>query len=155
RALKEVAGVSAGPVSTGQVGFRLGPRINAAGRLHDASLGLQLLCAETLEAARPLAHSLDAANLERQRIEQDILAPALRQVEQHSQTKALVLHSDLWHPGVIGTVASRVVERFHRPTVLVAVQARIGQGPPRNAARVHPLRTPPDSPRPLSEPPRP
>jgi len=137
RALKEVAGIFPGPVSTGQVGFRLGPRINAAGRLHDASLGLQLLCAETIEAARPLAHSLDAANLERQRIEQDILAQALRQVEQHSQTKALVLHSELWHPGVIGIVASRVVERFHRPTILVAVKQGIGRGSARSIDGFH------------------
>ncbi|HEX4803699.1 MAG TPA: single-stranded-DNA-specific exonuclease RecJ [Myxococcaceae bacterium] len=137
RALKEVAGIFPGPMSTGQVGFRLGPRINAAGRLHDASLGLQLLCAETIEAARPLAHSLDAANLERQRIEQDILAQALRQVEQHSQTKALVLHSELWHPGVIGIVASRVVERFHRPTVLVAVKEGIGRGSARSIDGFH------------------
>jgi single-stranded-DNA-specific exonuclease len=137
RALKEVAGISAGPVSTGQVGFRLGPRINAAGRLHDASLGLQLLCAESLEAARPLAQSLDAANVERQRIEQEILAQALRQVEQHNQTKALVLHSELWHPGVIGIVASRVVERFHRPTVLVAVKEGIGRGSARSIDGFH------------------
>jgi len=137
RVLKEVAGIFPGPVSTGQVGFRLGPRINAAGRLHDASLGLQLLCAETIEAARPLAHSLDAANLERQRIEQDILAQALRQVEQHNQTTALVLHSELWHPGVIGIVASRVVERFHRPTVLVAVKEGIGRGSARSIDGFH------------------
>jgi len=137
RALKEVAGVFSGPVTTGQVGFRLGPRINAAGRLHDASLGLQLLCAETLEAARPVAQSLDAANLERQRIEQDILAQALHQVEQHSKTKALVLHSELWHPGVIGIVASRVVERFHRPTVLVAVKEGIGRGSARSIDGFH------------------
>ena len=137
RALKEVAGVPAGPVTAGQVGFRLGPRINAAGRLDDASLGLQLLCAETLEAARPLAHSLDAANVERQAIEREILSQALRQVEQSRQTKALVLHSELWHPGVIGIVASRVVERFHRPTVLVAVKDGVGRGSARSIEGFH------------------
>ncbi len=136
RALKEVAGVSAGPVSSGQVGFRLGPRINAAGRLHDASLGLQLLCAESIESARPLAQSLDAANVERQAIEQEILAQALRQVEGR-QTKALVLCSELWHPGVIGIVASRVVERFHRPTVLIAVKEGIGRGSARSIDGFH------------------
>jgi single-stranded-DNA-specific exonuclease len=138
RALKEVAGVPAlGSVSSGQVGFRLGPRINAAGRLHDASLGLQLLCAESIDAARPLAQALDAANIERQGIEQQILAEALRQAEERCQARALVLHSETWHPGVIGIVASRVVERFHRPTVLVAVKEGIGRGSARSIDGFH------------------
>lgn len=137
RALKEVAGVPTfGPVSSGQVGFRLGPRINAAGRLHDASLGLQLLCSESIEAARPLAQALDAANVERQGIEQQILAEALAQAKDW-QSKGLVLHSEAWHPGVIGIVASRVVERFHRPTVLVAVKDGIGRGSARSIDGFH------------------
>src|SRR5262249_43597417 len=70
RALKEVAGLGARePVTAGQVGFRLGPRINAAGRLDDASVGLRLLCAQTWDEALPLARTLDAANVERQRLE--------------------------------------------------------------------------------------
>jgi single-stranded-DNA-specific exonuclease len=138
RALKEVCGVPAlGPVSSGQVGFRLAPRINAAGRLHDASLGLQLLCAPDLESARPLAQALDAANLERQAIERQILAEALQQAEQGSTAKALVLHSRTWHPGVIGIVASRVVERFHRPTVMIALEDAMGRGSARSIAGFH------------------
>ena len=138
RALKEVAGVPAvGAVSSGQVGFRLGPRINAAGRLHDASLGLQLLCAETIEAARPLAQQLDAANVERQGIEHQILGEALRQAEQGRHAKGLVLHSEVWHPGVIGIVASRVVERFHRPTILIAMKDGVGRGSARSIEGFH------------------
>ncbi len=138
RALKEVSGIPAsGPISSGQVGFRLGPRINAAGRLHDASLGLQLLCAESIEAARPLAQALDTANLERRGIEQQILVEALHQASQGVNRKALVLHSDTWHPGVIGIVASRVVERFHRPTVMVAVKEGIGRGSARSIDGFH------------------
>jgi single-stranded-DNA-specific exonuclease len=129
QALKEISGLAAqSPVTAGQVGFRLGPRINAAGRLHDASLGLRLLCAETLEEARPLAAALDAANLERRGIEQEILVEALRQAEALAPAKGLVLHSPSWHPGVIGIVASRVVERFHRPTVMVALKDGVGRG---------------------------
>lgn len=138
RALKEVAGLSADQeVTAGQVGFRLAPRINAAGRLDDASVGLRLLSAPTLEGARPLAATLDTANAERQAIEQDILSAALLQAEARRGAKGLVLHSDGWHPGVIGIVASRVVERFHRPTVMVAVRDGVGRGSARSIEAFH------------------
>lgn len=138
RALKEISGLPAfAPVNAGQVGFRLGPRINAAGRLHDASLGLRLLCAETVEEARPLAEALDAANLERRSIEQEILAGALRQAAGLAPAKGLVLHSESWHPGVIGIVASRVVERFHRPTVMIALKDGLGRGSGRSIEGFH------------------
>ncbi|MBF5045523.1 single-stranded-DNA-specific exonuclease RecJ [Aggregicoccus sp. 17bor-14] len=142
RALKEVAGLEpSAAVSAGQVGFRLGPRINAAGRLQDASLGLQLLCAETLERARPLAQVLDQANAERQGIESQILGAALAQAEeriaQEGGARGLVLFADGWHPGVIGIVASRVVERFHRPTVMVGVKDGVGKGSARSIEAFH------------------
>ncbi len=126
------------PVTAGQVGFRLGPRINAAGRLDDASLGLQLLCSETLDAARPLAQVLDQANAERQGIESSILAEALAQAEERAeQARGLVLYAEGWHPGVVGIVASRVVERFHRPTVMVGVQDGVGKGSARSIEGFH------------------
>ncbi|OJT20237.1 single-stranded-DNA-specific exonuclease RecJ [Archangium sp. Cb G35] len=139
RALKEVAGLDAdSPVTAGQVGFRLGPRINAAGRLHDASLGLQLLCSETLEAARSLAQVLDRANAERQGIESSILTEALAQAEERAEhARGFVLYSEGWHPGVIGIVASRVVERFHRPTVMVGVKDGVGKGSARSIEGFH------------------
>jgi len=129
RALKEVAGVPpTAPVSAAQVGFRLGPRINAAGRLDDASVGFRLLCSADMASARPLAKALEAANQERRGIEQEIFTAAIQQAEQRGRVRGLVLHSDQWHPGVIGIVASRVVERFHRPTVMVAVKGGTGRG---------------------------
>jgi single-stranded-DNA-specific exonuclease len=138
RALKEVAGLGPeGEVTTGQVGFRLAPRINAAGRMDDAAVGLRLLCAETLEEARPLAEILDRANAERQGVEQQILQEALVQAESKRGARGLVLHSEGWHPGVIGIVASRVVERFHRPTVLVAVKDGVGRGSARSIEGFH------------------
>ena len=138
RALKEVAGLGAdAPVSSGQVGFRLGPRINAAGRMDDASVGLKLLCSESLEEARALAEQLDRANAERQSVEQGILDDALAQAELQKKARGLVLHSDGWHPGVIGIVASRVVERFHRPTILVAVRDGMGRGSARSIEGFH------------------
>lgn len=138
RALKEVAGLSpTARVTSGHIGFRLGPRINAAGRLEDASVALKLLCATSLEEARPYAAQLDRANAERQSIEAEILEAALRQAEGRPGARGLVLHSDAWHPGVIGIVASRVVERFHRPTVMVAVRDGMGRGSARSIESFH------------------
>jgi single-stranded-DNA-specific exonuclease len=138
RALKEVAGMGAEEsVSAGQVGFRLGPRINAAGRLHDASLGLQLLRSGSLEEARPFAQALDEANAERQKVEQKIQTEAMAQAEALGDRRGLVLSSESWHPGVIGIVASRVVEKFHRPTVLVAVKDGVGKGSGRSIEGFH------------------
>jgi single-stranded-DNA-specific exonuclease len=136
--LKEAAGLAAfGEVTAGQVGFRLGPRINAAGRLDDASMGLQLLKATDLEKARSLASMLDEANRDRQTIEGRILEEALAQAETLSNDRGLVLYSDSWHPGVIGIVASRVVEKFHRPTIVVGVHDGLGRGSGRSIEAFH------------------
>jgi single-stranded-DNA-specific exonuclease len=138
RALKEAAGVEPdAPVTAGQVGYRLGPRINAAGRLHDASLGLQLLTSDSLEEARRLAKVLDSANAERQGIESTILTEALKQAETRKDSRGFVLYSEGWHPGVIGIVASRVVERYHRPTVIVGVTDGVGKGSARSIEAFH------------------
>lgn len=138
RALKEVSGLSAhSPVTSGLVGFRLGPRINAAGRLDDASIGLRLLCSETFEEAVPLAQLLDAANAERQAIEQRMLNDAFAQAATRPEVRGLVLASEGWHPGVVGIVASRVVEKFHRPAVLVAMDGERGRGSARSIERFH------------------
>ncbi len=139
KALKYVSGLAGSDVTSGDVGFRLGPRINAAGRLDDAALGLKCLTAATYEAALPLAKSLDAANAERQAIEKQILEQALEQAEARIAygAKGLVLHAEGWHPGVVGIVASRVVERFHRPTVMVGVWEGLGRGSARSIERFH------------------
>ena len=139
RALKEVSGLPAqAPVGAGTVGFRLAPRINAAGRLDDASVGLRLLCSEDLAEARGLAQALDAANRERREIEQQILDQALQQAQSRMPgAKGLVLTSERWHPGVIGIVAARVVERFHRPTVMIALKHPVGRGSARSIEGFH------------------
>src|SRR5208283_4786372 len=124
-------------VTAGLVGFRLGPRINAAGRLDDASLGLRLLRSSTLEEARPLAQALDVANQERQLIEGRILLTALEQAQGFPEARGLVLWGEDWHAGVVGIVAARVVERLHRPTVVVAVDAGQGKGSARSIERFH------------------
>ena len=138
RALKEVAGMASGArVRTGQVGFLLGPRINAAGRLDDASRGLQLLRARSLEEARPLAAELDTANQERRKIEQLMVNEALAQAEGRPGVRGFVLWGDTWHPGVVGIVAARVVDRFHRPAVVIGVQGGVGKGSARSIEGFH------------------
>ncbi|HET6983482.1 MAG TPA: single-stranded-DNA-specific exonuclease RecJ [Myxococcaceae bacterium] len=138
RALKEVAGLETeGSVSAGQVGFRLGPRINAAGRLDDASVGLQLLRTRNLAEARDLAARLDQANTERQSIERRMLEEAVAQAEERQGARGLVLWAEGWHPGVVGIVAARVVERFHKPTLVIGVQSGVGKGSARSIEGFH------------------
>lgn len=123
-ALKAVSGVSA--VSTGAVGFRLAPRLNASGRLADATRAVELLVTTDAARAEQLAAELDQENRARQTIEQEILADAIHQLERDADfahRRSIVLASADWHPGVIGIVASRLVERYYRPTVLLAIDS--------------------------------
>lgn len=139
RALKDVAEVGGMEITAGTVGFRLGPRINAAGRLDDASVGLQCLLAKDYETALPLARALDSANAERQQIERNMLNGAIEQAGAAVArgVRGLVLSSPDWHPGVVGIVASRIVERFHRPTILIGVHDGMGKGSARSIEGFH------------------
>lgn len=138
QALKEVAGV-AGEVSCGQVGFRLAPRLNAAGRLEDAALGLELLLSADPARAQAMARELDDANAERQSLERATLEEARVMLASGAcrGRKSIVLASDRWHPGVIGIVASRIVELFHRPVILFALEDGTGRGSGRSISRFH------------------
>lgn len=139
RALKEVSGVS-GQVSCGAVGFRLAPRLNACGRLDDAALGVELLLETDEERAKAIAAELDAGNTERQELEREILRQALEQVKGNPALrgrKSIVLASEGWHPGVIGIVASRLVEMYHRPTILIALENGNGKGSGRSIPSFH------------------
>lgn len=118
-ALMEVAGVKADGVNAGAVGFRLAPRLNAAGRLEDASLAMELLGCADRDTALPMALRLNELNQERQAIEAGILAAAAEMVPD-PPPPALVLSSPAWHEGVVGIVASRVAERFNRPAILLS-----------------------------------
>lgn len=125
-ALLEVAGVDADePVRAYHLGFQLGPRINAAGRLDEASLAVRLLLETDRHAAKAMAEELHAINKRRQELERDVFDDSLEQVAEHidlSKPGGLVLWSADWHPGVIGIVASRVMRHFHRPALLLAVR---------------------------------
>ncbi|GFO69181.1 single-stranded-DNA-specific exonuclease RecJ [Geomonas limicola] len=137
-ALKDVAGVT-GEVGCGAVGFRLAPRINAAGRLEDAALGLELLLTSDPDRARQIARELDDANAERQALERATLEEARAMLEEGAcrGRKSIVLGSQLWHPGVIGIVASRIVELFHRPVILFAFEDGNGRGSGRSISKFH------------------
>ena len=138
RELKRVAAV-VDPVGSGDVGFRLAPRLNAAGRLDDAKRGVELLLTSDRDEASVIAAELDAANRERQEIEKEILSEALAmaQSQEMAGRKSIVMASDNWHPGVIGIVASRVVEAFHRPVILIALQDGVGKGSGRSIPALH------------------
>ncbi|HUJ91715.1 MAG TPA: DHHA1 domain-containing protein, partial [Gaiellaceae bacterium] len=124
QALMRAAGVDPAAVDAGAVGFRLGPRINAAGRLGHPRAALELLLTDDAEEARRLADSLEELNRERQAVEGRILREAIAQVEEWPEERrdqrAYVVAGEDWHEGVIGIVASRLVERYHRPVVLIA-----------------------------------
>jgi single-stranded-DNA-specific exonuclease len=124
RALMKSAGVDPAAVDAGKVGFRLAPRINAAGRLGDPRAALELLLTEDADEARRLADRLEELNGDRQAVEDKIVRAAIAQVEEWPEAKrrrsAYVVWGEDWHEGVIGIVASRLVERYHRPVVLIA-----------------------------------
>ena len=124
RALMRSAGVDPAAVDEGAVGFRLAPRINAAGRLSHPEDALELLLTDDEAAAAQLAARLEELNRERQAVEERILREAVAKVEEWPEAKqrrrGYVLADESWHQGVIGIVASRLVERFHRPVVLIA-----------------------------------
>ena len=124
QALMRSAGVDPAAVDAGAVGFRLAPRINAAGRLCRPDIALELMLTEDQAEAKRLAAELEELNRERQAVEDRILREATALVDAmpapQRRRRGYVLASEDWHEGVIGIVASRIVERFHRPVVLVA-----------------------------------
>jgi len=130
RALVETAGLAGKPLRAGHVGFILAPRINAAGRIGDANDGLRLLLTDARDEASRLARELETVNARRQALDQAILDDAVAQADAilSADDCGLVLASDAWHPGVIGIVASRLVERYGRPTFLIAWEGDVGRG---------------------------
>jgi single-stranded-DNA-specific exonuclease len=128
RALMKVARADPARIDARAVGFRLAPRINAAGRLERADAGLELLLTHDAGRAAQIADELDRLNAERRHTEQRILFDAEAQVAQLGERSAYVLAGENWHKGVIGIVASRIAERHHRPTVLIALDEHTGRG---------------------------
>jgi single-stranded-DNA-specific exonuclease len=132
RALMRSAGVDPAAVDASSIAFRLAPRINAAGRLGHPATALELLLTDDERRAHDLARELEELNRERQAVEDRILRAAVAQVEEWPEAKrgrrGYVLAGEDWHEGVIGIVASRLVERYHRPVVLIAGADELWKG---------------------------
>ena len=138
----DVARVDPSGLDEAAIGFRLGPRLNAAGRLYRADAGLELLLTEDRERAQAVAAELDAVNAERRDVETRIRFEAEALVAEHPEGRALVLAAEGWHPGVIGIVASRIAERHHRPAILIALDGEEGSGSGRSIKALRPARRP-------------
>lgn len=134
RALTRDLGLN-GTCSAGTIGFRVAPRLNAAGRLAHAELGVRLLTTESEPAALQLAQELENLNRHRREIEEEMTREAIAQVDAGDPQPAIVVSAKGWHIGVIGIVAARLVERYYRPAVVVTFDAQgIGKGSVRGVA---------------------
>jgi len=139
-ALMEVAGIKGKKLRPYSIGFVLGPRINATGRMDSAHKSLDLLLAEDAETARVLAEDLDALNTQRQKLQRDIFQEALAMIEREvnfKEHKVIVLSREGWHRGVLGIVASKVSEMFSRPAVIISTEDGLGTASARSIAGFH------------------
>ena len=139
-ALKEKSSLS-GDVTAFDLGFKIGPRVNASGRLNSAGIAVELLISEDIEKAKELALTLDRENSKRQAIEHSIMQDAISQIESNPKIQSLnsiVLSSPNWHQGVIGIVASRIVERYRKPAVLISIlDTGLGKGSARSLEHIN------------------
>lgn len=135
QALIEMVGLKGKELGTGQVVFILAPRLNAGGRMGDARRGVRLLTTEDLSEAKDLAQVLEEENRKRREIDDRTFEEALEMIDRNidlDNTWTIVLASSHWHPGVIGIVASRIIERFYRPTILISYDGPVGKGSARS-----------------------
>lgn len=135
-----ISGLMGQKIGTGQVVFILAPRINAIGRLGDAEKAIKLLTTRNESQASRIARILNAENKRRKDIDEKTLNEALDQMQERidlENDRAIVLSSRGWHQGVIGIVASRLVERFHKPTVMIAIDGEEGKGSARSIPGFH------------------
>lgn len=140
KSLAFVSGLMGKDISTGQVVFILAPRINALGRLGDARQAIRLLATRDERQAQDIARKLDSENRRRKEIDEKTLNEALAQMHEVcdlAADRAIVLAAEGWHQGVIGIVASRLVERYHLPTVMIAISDGEGKGSARSIPGFH------------------
>ena len=139
RALAEVSGIESGQeMSSGDISFKLGPRINACGRIADAALPIKLLLGREEQACREMARELDARNKERQAIERKITRSAEAQAQRDfADAPGIVLFGGDWHPGVVGIVASRVSRHLHKPCVVLGAEGDLAKGSGRSVSDVN------------------
>ena len=140
KALCEVAKLKAVKMNTGHIGFVLGPRINAAGRMSSADIALRLLLTENSKEAESLAKVLNEENKARQQEERMVTREAISMVEREfnfNQDRVIVVSSDGWHQGVIGIVASRLIDKYYRPAVVISIDGESGRGSGRSIKGFH------------------
>jgi single-stranded-DNA-specific exonuclease len=135
----EVSGITAAQtMQPVDISFRLGPRINASGRLADAALSVDLLLSENLVFSRETAQQLDAFNRERQDIERKITEEAEKMIEElYIGEAGIVLFSEAWHPGVVGIVAGRVTRHYNRPCIVLGNEGEMAKGSGRSVDGVN------------------
>lgn len=135
KALIDVAGLSNGEITSGQVVFTLAPRINAVGRMGDAQRAVELFITDDQEEANRLARILEEENHERRIIDEMTFSHAVKLVEEEidfTKEVGIVLHNENWHSGVIGIVASRLVEKYYRPTIMLTTIDGVAKGSARS-----------------------
>jgi len=140
KALLQVAKIAGKKMKPYYIGFILGPRLNAAGRMDSAAVSLDLLLSEDPAVAFSLANSLEAHNLTRQKMQGEVVDEALKMIEADELLKSqdiIVVHKQGWHKGVLGIVASRIVDKYYRPTVVISVEDGIGTGSARSVNGFH------------------
>ncbi len=137
RALVERSGLKLGKVTAGDIGYVLGPRLNAAGRIADAEEALRLLLTETPEEAKALADALEGRNAERQELTRQVVKGARERAADRPDAWATVVADEAWTAGVVGLAASRLVEDHGRPAVVIAIVGEEGKGSCRSIADVH------------------
>ena len=137
RALIETSGLSLGRISSGQIVFVLAPRINAVGRIGNANRAVEMLASDSLEHALQIARIMEEENFQRRKIDEETFIQAQEIVEKYlnaDNESAIVLHQEEWHPGVIGIVASRLVERYYRPTIMMTTVDGVAKGSARSVS---------------------
>ena len=129
-AIRRAAGMDEREIGAGDIAFKFAPRLNAAGRMLDARLALELLLTADESRAGQLAAELEMANRKRQKVEDQILREAVERIEAegHADERVIVLADDRWHSGVVGIVAARLVERYARPVFLIGLDGDAGRG---------------------------
>ncbi len=135
KALIKASGMKPGSLSSSQIVFTIAPRINAVGRLGDARRAVELLITEDPDYAKELAGILEKENLKRRRIDENTFNSALEIVQNNidfNDESAIILHQEKWHPGVIGIVASRLVEKYYRPTIMLTTIDGVAKGSARS-----------------------
>ncbi|MFH0792907.1 MAG: DHHA1 domain-containing protein, partial [bacterium] len=133
--LMRVANLENGEITPGKVAFQLGPRLNAAGRTEHATYSVDLLTTQSQAEAGDLAQFLDRLNRGRRKLENEILAEAAAMIEKkfdRDRDYVLIAHSEGWHVGIVGIVASKILERYHRPVILLGVEDSIAKGSARS-----------------------